>query len=324
MDTSLNLTSPAKLNLFLHINGRRGPKEEHSGYHELQTVFQILDRGDEMFFTQANDSQITITPEFDGLKLEDNLIYQAAALLKEAALLLGITPTSTSPNSKMTANAFGAHIHIDKRLPMGGGVGGGSSNAATTLIALNHIWQLDFSEDQLAKLGAKLGADVPVFIHGHSAWAEGIGDELSPVELPESWYLILSPNCHVSTIEIFSHERLTRDTPKQRIAPALEGQAQTNISNMYCDGNYRNDCEALVSELKPEIREALKWLNQYGEGRLTGTGACCFSRFNSEAEAQQVLNEAQSKFKGFIAKGVNLSPAIQRLNEAKRFARNPS
>jgi len=313
MDSSLNLTSPAKLNLFLHINGRRGPNDEHSGYHELQTVFQILDRGDEMFFTQANEPEITITPELDGLKVEDNLIYRAAILLKEAALLFGAQPTST----------FGARIHIDKYLPMGGGVGGGSSNAATTLIALNHIWQLDFSEDQLAKLGAKLGADVPVFVRGHSAWAEGIGDELSPIELPENWYLILTPKCHISTIEIFSHERLTRDTPKQRIAPALEGQAQTN-SNIYCDGNYHNDCEALVSELNPEIREALNWLNQYGEGRLTGTGACCFSRFDTEAEAKQVLNEAQSKFKGFIAKGVNLSPAIQRLNEAKRFARNPS
>jgi len=292
MDNSLSLTSPAKLNLFLHINGRRRADQKFSGYHELQTVFQILDRGDNMMFTATVDQDITITPDIKGIKATDNLVYKAAKLLQQY---------SGSP--------LGALIHLEKNLPMGGGVGGGSSNAATTLLALNHLWQTNISEDELAQLGTQLGADVPVFIYGRTAWAEGIGECLTPIEINQDWYLVLSPDCHVSTAEIFSHEGLTRGTPKQRIAPALEG---------HFDKHFKNDFEELVSKIYPEIREALNWLGQYGHARLTGTGACCFCRFDSELKAQQVLNEAQSKFKGFIAKGVNLSPANQKLNEAKR------
>ncbi len=314
MDNSLSLISPAKLNLFLHINGRRSPKQDFPGYHELQTVFHILDRGDLLHFSLEKTPGIRISPDFVDIPLKDNLIFKAAEALINA----------TQNKSLIT----GVHIKVEKTLPMGGGLGGGSSNAATTLIALNHLWQLNLTENALAAIGATLGADVPVFVRGNSAWAEGIGDLISPIKLEDCWYLILIPDCHINTGEIFSHERLTRDTPKKKIAPALEGQdnkqhtvvkiadLDQSDSNFLSD-EYRNDCEALVAHLHPEIRSAINWLSQFAPSRLTGTGACCFARFDSEKEAQQVLNEAQSKFKGFIAKGVNLSPAIQRLNEAK-------
>jgi 4-diphosphocytidyl-2-C-methyl-D-erythritol kinase len=313
MDTSLSLISPAKLNLFLHINGKRGPEQTFSGYHELQTVFQILDRGDILHFTLEPEHGIRISPNFGGIPLKDNLIFKAAELLKKEA--------------KQSDSLPGVHIQVEKNLPMGGGLGGGSSNAATTLLALNYLWKINLNEDALASIAANLGADVPIFVRGKSAWAEGIGELITPISLSEPWYVILIPECHINTGEIFSHERLTRGTPKLRIAPALEGQAnkkQTEVEitdqvQTDCDffsDKYRNDCEALVSELHPEIQDAINCLKQFAPSRLTGTGACCFARFDNELKAQQVLNEAQSKFKGFIAKGVNLSPAIQRLNEA--------
>ncbi|MFT6123415.1 MAG: 4-diphosphocytidyl-2-C-methyl-D-erythritol kinase [Oleiphilaceae bacterium] len=301
MDTTLSLISPAKLNLFLHINGQRP-----NGYHELQTVFQILDRGDTLHFELIKNSDIKITPTFKEISLEDNLVYRAAKILQETDRYL----KNTSPYK-------GIEIHLEKLLPMGGGIGGGSSNAATTLLALNQLWKLDFTTHELAEFGVKLGADIPVFVHGKNAWAEGIGDIITPILLPESWYVIITPDCHVSTAEIFSNEWLTRGTPKMRIAPALEGQA----TNHFCNG-FNNDCESLVSTLFPQIQKALSLLNKFGNGRLTGTGACCFARFNSEEKAQQVLNEVSTEFKGFIAKGVNLSPAFQRLNKAKSFAKN--
>tara|TARA_R110002072_G_scaffold301462_2_gene481258 strand:+ start:18900 stop:19853 length:954 start_codon:yes stop_codon:yes gene_type:complete len=314
MDTTLSIISPAKLNLFLHINGRRSQEQTFPGYHELQSVFQLLDRGDIMHFTLEDKPGIRISPELEGIALEDNLIYKAAkALIKK---------------TEQDTSQFGIHIHIEKNLPMGGGLGGGSSNAATTLLALNYLWRLNFHNAELADIGAKLGADIPIFVKGHSAWAEGIGEVITPITLTENWYLILIPECHINTGEIFSNERLTRDTPKMKIAPALEGQDNKQQANEkiayldqsdsdYLSDEYRNDCEALVSQLHPEIRDAINWLNQYAPSRLTGTGACCFSRFNSEEEALQVLNEARSKFKGFIAKGVNLSPAFKRLKEAQ-------
>lgn len=314
MDTSLSLISPAKLNLFLHINGKRSPDQKFAGYHELQSVFQILDRGDILHFTLEKKPGIRISPNFGEIPLEENLIYKAAELLQKESNISDPLP--------------GVHIRVEKNLPMGGGLGGGSSNAATTLLALNYLWQTKLNEEALASIATNLGADVPIFVRGRSAWAEGIGEIITPIKLREYWYIVLIPECHINTSEIFSHERLTRATPKMKIAPALEGQqnkTQAEVKNAYLDqvdinflsDKYRNDCEALVSELHPEIRDAINWLNQFAPSRLTGTGACCFARFESELKAQQVLNEAQSKFKGFIAKGVNLSPAIQRLNEAK-------
>ena len=319
MDTTLSLISPAKLNLFLHINGRRSAQQSFAGYHELQTVFQILDRGDVLHFSLKKEASIRLSPEFPEIPLETNLIYRAAQTLKNS-----VTQAKRLP---------GVDIRLEKNLPMGGGVGGGSSNAATTLLALNYLWQLNYSEDQLAAMGASLGADVPIFVRGRSAWAEGIGDILTPLSLPEKWFVILCPECHINTAKLFSHERLTRDTPKMKIAPALEGQDnkqqtadkhemkfafQDQLDSDFPSKIFRNDCEALVSELYPEVGRALSFLSQYAPSRLTGTGACCFARFDSEVQAKQVLNEARSKFKGFIAKGVNLSPAIQRLTEAER------
>lgn len=323
MDPTLSLISPAKLNLFLHINGRRGPDQVFPGYHELQSIFQILDRGDIMHFTRFNtmqmhDTVISLSPDFPDIPLEDNLICRAANALKNSL---------SQPQDL-------AHIHIklEKNIPMGGGLGGGSSNAATTLLALNHLWRLDYSEDQLAAIGAKLGADVPIFVRAKSAWAEGIGERITPLSLPEKWFVILAPGCHINTREIFSHQRLTRDTPKLKIAPALGGQDydklaghkiafsdQLDSNSSYDDfiKHCHNDCEPLVSQLYPEVRLALDWLNNHSPSRMTGTGACCFASFENEAKAKQVLNEAQSKFKGFIAKGVNLSPAIKGLTEAK-------
>ena len=314
MDNTLSLISPAKLNLFLHINGKRTSDQDFPGYHELQTVFQILDRGDVLHFTLEQKPGIRISPYFPNISLKDNLIFKAAEALRKT--------------SKREDSLPGIHIRIEKNLPMGGGLGGGSSNAATTLLALNYLWQLDLNEDLLAAIGTSLGADVPIFVRGRSAWAEGIGELISPIKLKEYWYVILIPECSVNTGEIFSHERLTRDTPKKRIAPALEGQDnkqhtvvkiafQDQSDSNFLNDEYRNDCEALVTELHPEIHDAINWLGQYATSRLTGTGACCFAGFDSEKKAKQVLNEAQSKFKGFIAKGVNLSPVIQKLNEVK-------
>jgi 4-diphosphocytidyl-2-C-methyl-D-erythritol kinase len=320
MDTTLSLISPAKLNLFLHINGRRGADQPFAGYHELQTVFQLLDRGDVIHFSLTEQPGISIKPEIPDLPLEQNLIYRAAEALKLI--------------TKDAARLPGIAIRLEKNLPMGGGLGGGSSNAATTLLALNYLWQLHLTEDTLADIGAKLGADVPIFVRGRSAWAEGIGEQLTTIRLPESWFVVLCPECHINTAKIFSNERLTRDTPKKKIAPALKGQdikAQDSVkiahqdqsdSNVKCEDflskNYHNDCQKLVSDLFPEVAEVLDFLSQYGISRLTGTGACCFARFDDEASAKQVLNEARPKFKGFIAKGVNLSPAILRLAEAER------
>jgi len=285
MDFDLSLPAPAKLNLFLHIVGQRP-----NGYHELQTVFQLLDAGDNMHFKYSSASTISLHPDFADIPLKDNLVYKAAKLLQQHSQC-----------------SLGAEIVLEKNLPMGGGLGGGSSNAATTLLALNKLWDLKLSLNELAEIGITLGADVPVFVKGFTAWAEGIGEQLTPIKIPEYWYLILTPKSHVSTAQIFSNERLTRDTPKLKIAPALEGRDLDH---------FHNDCETIVTTLYPDIKDAISWLNQFGLGRLTGTGACCFSRFESEAKARQVLNEAQSTFKGFVAKGVHLSPAHQRLNEA--------
>lgn len=270
---TLTLPAPAKLNLFLHITGRR-----EDGYHNLQTVFQLLDFGDELSFSvRASDPKITLTPEIEGLPHDDNLVVKAAKLLQA--------------HSK---TALGANIELTKHLPMGGGIGGGSSNAATTLLALNKLWQTNLDLDALAELGRQLGADVPVFIRGNSAWAEGVGEELQPIELPEKWYLVLTPNCHVSTAEVFSHKDLTRDTSSITVAAFLE------------QGGH-NDCQPLVQNLYPEVKNALSWLSQFGDARMTGTGACVFAPFDNKASAEAVLAETPSTLKGFVARGINHS-----------------
>ncbi len=285
MTTSITLPSPAKLNLFLHIVGRRP-----DGYHELQTLFQFLDYGD--------DITLSLTPEQPGIHLEnpvagvpddDNLILRAARALVARA----------------RHELPGVSIGINKRLPMGGGLGGGSSNAATTLLGLNHLWRLGLDYDELAEIGLALGADVPVFVRGHAAFREGIGEKLTPAFPPEDWFVVLKPDCHINTAKIFSEQGLTRDTPRIKIAPAFEGDAS----------RYRNDCEGVVKRLYPEVRESMEWLTQFGPARLTGTGACIFGRFPTESAARIIWESKPSGITGFVAKGVNVSPLHQKLTE---------
>ena len=287
MSRSITLPSPAKLNLFLHITGRRP-----DGYHELQTLFQFLDYGDDLTFTP--------TPEQPGARLEepvpgvsddDNLIIRAAKALLES-------------NREQLP---GVNIRITKRLPMGGGLGGGSSNAATTLLGLNHLWNLRLGIDQLAGIGLTLGADVPVFVRGHAAFGEGVGEKLTNANPPEDWFVIIKPACNINTGKIFSEQGLTRNTPRIRIAPAFEGDAS----------RYRNDCEDVVRKLYPEVNQSLEWLSQFGPARLTGTGACIFGRFPTESAARIIWESKPSGVTGFVAKGVNSSPLHQKLTELK-------
>ncbi|WP_193075880.1 4-(cytidine 5'-diphospho)-2-C-methyl-D-erythritol kinase [Pseudomonas sp. FME51] len=279
--TTLSLPAPAKLNLFLHINGRRA-----DGYHLLQTLFQFLDHGDTLHFSPRADGQLHLQPELPGVATEDNLIIRAARLLQQAS-----------------GSDQGADIRLDKRLPMGGGIGGGSSDAATTLVGLNHLWQTGLTLEQLAELGLQLGADVPVFIHGRAAWAEGVGEQLTPVELDEPWYLVVVPPCHVSTAEIFSDERLTRDTPAITLAAFREHGG-------------RNDCLPVVMTRYTEIRNTLILLNNYCEAKMTGTGSCLFGAFPNEREADKVRARLPATLQTFVAKGCNVSPLHALLNKA--------
>jgi 4-diphosphocytidyl-2-C-methyl-D-erythritol kinase len=271
---SFTLPSPAKLNLFLHITGRRA-----DGYHELQTIFQFIDYADQLTFENNADNSIEIIPEIPGVPLTDNLIYKAAKLIQQK-----------------TGSNQGASIQLNKILPMGGGLGGGSSNAATALIGLNKLWNTQLSIDELAELGLTLGADVPVFVRGEAAWAEGIGEKLTAMpNLDENWFIVVIPDCHVNTGEIFCHNNLTRDTPKCRISAALRGEGQ-------------NDCEKVVTELYKEVCNSLNLLRNFGSARMTGTGACCFLEVNSEEQANTILNQLPADTSAFKAKGLNQSP----------------
>ncbi|CCN46058.1 4-diphosphocytidyl-2-C-methyl-D-erythritol kinase [Vibrio nigripulchritudo MADA3029] len=270
--------SPAKLNLFLYITGQRP-----NGYHELQTLFQFIDHGDELVIQANQTGEITLTPEIEGVSLEDNLIWKAATALQ-----------------KKTGCQLGAHIELDKVLPMGGGIGGGSSNAATTLVALNYLWQTNLGDDELADIGLALGADVPVFVRGHAAFAEGVGEELYSAEPEEKMYLVIRPNVSIATADIFTHPQLTRNTPKRDLATLL-------------DTPYENDCEKIVRILYPEVDKQLSWLLQYAPSRLTGTGSCIFGEFSSKKEANSVLSQLPDDVHAFVAAGVNLSPLKERL-----------
>ncbi|MBB6520799.1 4-(cytidine 5'-diphospho)-2-C-methyl-D-erythritol kinase [Pseudoteredinibacter isoporae] len=274
-DWDLQLPAPAKLNLFLHILGRRP-----DGYHELQTLFQLLDHGDQLNFRQRLDGTIHLAPEFPDIPLESNLVYRAARMLQDAS-----------------GCQHGADIYLHKHLPAGGGIGGGSSDAATTLVGLNHLWQTGLSKAELCELGLQLGADVPVFINGQSAWAEGVGEQLQAIELEEKWYLVLAPNCHVSTAEIFSNKSLTRDSSAITVAAFLEQGGQ-------------NDCQQLVSSLYPEVAETLNWLSQFAPARMTGTGACVFASFADRTAAEAIFKQKPEHLDGFIARGIQESPIL--------------
>jgi len=275
---TLTLPAPAKLNLWLHIIGRRP-----DGYHELETVFQFLDHGDELTFAVREDGVIHLHSEIESVPHDSNLIVRAARKLQE-----------------QSGTRLGADIWLSKVLPMGGGIGGGSSNAATTLLALAHLWQLDWDEDRLADLGLALGADVPVFVRGHAAFAQGVGEQLTPVDPIEPWYVVLVPQVSVSTAEIFSHPQLTRDSLPLKMRPVPEG-------------NSRNDCQGVVEQRYPEVRNALNSLGKFTEARLTGTGSCVFGAFPSKAEADKVLALLSATQTGFVAKGSNVSMLHRKL-----------
>ncbi len=274
--TRLTLPAPAKLNLLLHITGQRP-----DGYHNLQTLFQFLDFCDQLSFELLDQPAIELTTHFPGLDSEDNLITRAARLLQ-----------------KITGVIQGARISIDKVIPSGAGLGGGSSNAATTLVGLNELWQTGLSLHELAKLGVQLGADVPVFVHGHAAWAQGVGEQLEKVTLEEPFFVVINPRCHISTREIFSHKELTRNTSPITIASALKHGG-------------RNDCENVAKKLYPQVKYALEWLAQFADAKMTGTGSSLFAGFQTRNEADQVLAQLPQSMTGFIAKGLNVSPLHQ-------------
>lgn len=272
----LILPAPAKLNRMLHITGRRP-----DGYHELQTLFQFLDHGDTLTLAPRDDGELRLTPTLSGVAPADNLILRAATALREA-----------------TGSRQGADIHLDKRLPMGGGLGGGSSDAATALLGLNRLWGLHLSIEVLAELGLRLGADVPVFVRGHAAWAEGIGERLTPVALDTPWFVVVHPGVSVSTPAVFQAPELTRGTPPITMARALQGGT----------ASWRNDCELTVRELYPEVAGALDWLSDRAPAMLTGTGACVFARLDHEADATALLDDISGRWTSFKAQGLNRSP----------------
>ena len=293
----LTLPSPAKLNLFLHITGQRS-----DGYHELQTAFQLLDFGDTVELQTRSDNQIVLLESLEGVADEDNIAIRAARLLQN--------------HGSVTGSTLGADIRIRKQIPMGGGLGGGSSNAASTLLGLNQLWGLGLSIDQLADLGLTLGADVPVFIHGNSSFGEGIGEQLQPLVLPKCWFAVIKPPVSVPTGEIFSHPQLTRDTLTIRIAAVFE-HLQTLDSAKQKNHMLGNDCEEIVRREYPEIDKALDWLDQFGKARLTGTGACIFARFASLEAAEAVLAAMPASYTGFIAQSTDRSTAHQALEVIK-------
>ena len=272
VSAELSLPAPAKLNLMLHIVGRRA-----DGYHLLETVFQFLDYADTLHFSARDDGQIILHSTIDGVAHDDNLIVRAARLLQ------------TESQSKL-----GADIWLDKKLPVGGGIGGGSSNAATTLVGLNHLWQTQLSLEKLAELGLSLGADVPVFVLGRAAFAQGIGEKLEPVDLAEPWYLVAVPPVSISTAKIFSDPCLTRDTPVTNMRTVLKQSGH-------------NDCQAVVEKRYPEVRNALILLNKFVEARLTGTGSCIFGGFPNEQQAAKVATQISESLPSFVAQGANIS-----------------
>jgi len=284
--------APAKLNLFLHITARRD-----DGYHELQTLFQFLDFGDQLTFDIRLDGKIRRLSDIPGVPAEQDLMVKAAQLLQEK-----------------TACRLGVDIRIEKKIPMGGGLGGGSSDAATTLVVLNHLWQLGQSQEQLMALGVSLGADVPIFIYGHTAWAEGVGDKLTSVDVPEAWYVVICPQVSIATAELFSVPELTRDAQPLRIRDYFAGATQGRVKNVF---------EDVVKKRYPQVGLALNWLSNQSDERnpamLTGTGSCLFARFDQEARAREIVRQVEQNDKNtwlaFCAKGCRESSLLTQLKK---------
>jgi len=277
-------SAPAKLNLMLRIVGQR-----EDGYHLLQTVFQIVDIDDGLIFHRVEDNRVRLKNPIPGVKEEDDLTVRAANILKQESGYQG-----------------GVCIEVEKNLPMGGGLGGGSSDAATVMVVLNQLWQLGISKQRLMELGVGLGADVPVFINGASVWAEGVGEKLTEIKLPEAWFVVVKPSCHVDTKEIFSTKELTRDSKSIKICEFQSGQV-------------RNDCQDVVKKRYVEVGAALEQLSQYGQSRLTGTGACVFVQFEDLASAEAVYNDLSSEGSVYLAKGIAISPLHKQMSELFNF-----
>ncbi|WP_029685997.1 4-(cytidine 5'-diphospho)-2-C-methyl-D-erythritol kinase [Tatumella saanichensis] len=283
--------SPAKLNLFLYITGQRP-----NGYHDLQTLFQFLDYGDTLSIELTEDGQLQMAESLDQVADEDNLILRAACLLKQRAV----------SEKRLAANA-GARLSVSKKIPMGGGLGGGSSNAATAMVALNHLWQCGYSTETLAEDGLALGADVPVFIRGFAAFAEGVGEQLQPAFPEEKWYLVAHPGVSIPTPQVFGDPELTRNSAHRTL-------------NQLMDTPWHNDCESVVRKRFRKVDELLLWLLEYAPSRLTGTGACVFAEFDTEDAARRVLELAPEWISAFVARGLNVSPLQKSLSERSACA----
>lgn len=275
----MRLPAPAKLNLMLRIVGRRT-----DGYHLLQTVFQFLDICDWITLTPRADGEIQLVNPLPGVPADEDLTVRAARAIRQAS-----------------GSRLGVSIQIEKHLPMGGGLGGGSSDAATTLMGLNRLWDAGLEVSQIKALGLSLGADVPVFVEGLAAWGEGVGEDLQPLDLEEPWFAVVVPECHIATGKIFSAPDLTRDNPPIRI----QG---------FFDGNHDNHCLPVVLGMYPEVGVAMKALGQFGVARLTGTGACVFAEFDSKDRAQEAIQSLAPHYRGFVAKGMNRSSLLAALD----------
>jgi len=284
--TSADWPAPAKLNLFLHVLGRRV-----DGYHDLQTVYQLIDLADLLCFEIRDDGRIRRVSGPTDIPAESDLAVRAARQLQAAS-----------------GTRIGADIRLMKRIPVHGGLGGGSSDAATALVALNEVWGLGWDADRLALLGRELGADVPLFVHGRSAWAAGTGDQLAPVVLPERHFAIVFPGLGVSTAEIFQAPELTRNSPKTTIRAFLKAGG-------------RNDCAPVAMRRYPEVARAMAWLGQRGDARLTGTGSCVFADFPDRAHAEAALADLPRGWSAYVARGLDRSPLQQRL-AAERVSRD--
>jgi len=269
----LSCPAPAKLNLFLHVTGQRA-----DGYHSLQTLFRFINLYDTLHFTLREDGMVCRSNSVEGVAEELDLCVCAARLLQNE-----------------TGCALGVDIKLEKRIPMGGGLGGGSSDAATTLIALNRLWSLGLTRGRLMQLGLKLGADVPVFLFGESAFAEGVGEELQAFPLTDAWYVVLFPPVQVSTAQIFAHPELTRDSVSITMRALSERQ--------FC-----NDLQAVVCKLYPEVAQHIAWLSDFGKAMMTGSGASVFAEFSSRSQAETVLQQLPQHMSGVVAKGLAVHP----------------
>jgi 4-diphosphocytidyl-2-C-methyl-D-erythritol kinase len=275
--------APAKLNLFLHVTARRA-----DGYHELQTLFQLIDLCDTITITVTDDGRIERPLGPANLAPEDDLTVRAARVLKQAS-----------------GTGLGATLGVHKRIPQGGGLGGGSSDAATALLALNELWDCRLPIEELSRLGVFLGADVPVFVEGSSAWAEGLGERLSPVSVPTRWYVVIYPGVGVSTREVFQSAELTRDSPLITIRAFFESGG-------------RNDCESVVRARSSEVAEALDWLARLRPAQLTGTGSCVFAACARAADAQAIAAQVPERWTSFVARGLDISPVHEQLRQRRQ------